>query len=178
MTIIQQPYMTKEETDLILGYIQKYKPAKFLEYGIGWSTYHFSRFDFIKEYYGVEHNNDWIKNIYPHVGENVKFFHCPLFWGEYKYANPICIQNYVVKDEIAPFDMIFIDGDYRYQCMEYASTHLTQKGVCLVHDTARKDIHKFFNKFKYHKILTLGEFNSNNDWHQGLTILWNFDGDV
>ena len=101
--MIQQPYMTKEEVDLILGYIQKYKPAKFLEYGIGWSTYHFSRFDFIKEYYGVEHDNDWIKNISMYVGEHVKFFHCPLFWGEHKYADLPCIQNYVVKDYIARY---------------------------------------------------------------------------
>lgn len=176
--MIKQPYMTPEETNIILGYIQKYKPSKFLEYGIGWSTYHFSKFEFIQEYYGVEHNADWISTITKHVGDKVKFFHCPLYWGDYKYADPICIKNYVRKDEIAPFDMIFIDGDYRYQCMEYAAMNLTTNGLCLVHDTARKDMHQFFTKFKSHKILTHGEINSHNDWHQGLTVLWNFDGDI
>ena len=176
--MIEEPYMTLEEKKMILELIQKYKPEKFLEYGIGWSTYHFSKFDFIKEYYGVEHDADWIRNMRNNVGANVSFIHCPLFWGEYKYANPVCIKNYVEKDALAPFDMIFIDGDYRWQCIEYAATRLTPNGVCLVHDTARRDMHQFFKKFKNYKILTDGEKNSNNDWHQGLTVLWNFEGDI
>lgn len=173
---IQEPYMTKEEKDLIISYITKYKPKKILEYGIGWSTVHFSKFDFIEQYCGIEPHQGWIDTINECINKNVvKFRQCPITAD---YNNPVEVARYVVHDDIGPFDFIFIDGDYRYQCLEYAAKSLTPNGFCMVHDSSRTGMHPFFKHFKQHKILTNGEFNSHNDWHQGLTILWNFEGEI
>lgn len=174
---IGEPYMTKEEKDLILFYMAKYKPKKILEYGIGWSTAHFSKHEFIEQYYGIEHNADWIAKVNGIVDQNkVKFIHCPINYKDYQ--NQELLTKYVNHQSIGPFDFIFIDGDHRHQCLEFAAKNLTPNGFCMVHDSSRKDMHSYFKHFKNFRILTPGEINSHNDWHQGLTVLWNFEGTI
>jgi len=166
------PCMTEKEFDILKKYIEKYKPARCLEWGIGGSTIHLSKYDFIEEWVGIEPQQYWVNKVKENTTDKVKLYHCPRI-EDSPHASKDNIRQYVTNDAIrGKYDFIFIDGDYRWQCLKYAPTILSKNGICFAHDTARKDMHRHFEHFENHKILTLGEFNSNNDWHQGLTILW------
>ncbi len=166
------PCMTEKEFEILKKYIEHYKPKRCLEWGTGWSTVYLSEYDFVEEWIGVEHNQDWIDKVNENTTDKVKLFYCPRT-EESPYASKQNVKEYVKNEGIhGIFDFIFIDGDYRWQCLEYSPTILSSNGLCFAHDTARKDMHPSFKHFKHHKILTPGEFNNNNDWHQGLTILW------
>ena len=173
--MIPDPYMTLEEKELILKYINKFKPKKILEYGIGWSTVHFSNFDFIENYIGIDHNKEWIDKMKIEVNKKVNLIHCQINDGLMQQKE--IIDSYVNQSG-GPFDFIFVDGCFRQTCIAYASKNLTENGFCMVHDTARTYLHVPFSNFKHYKILTPGEINSHNDYHQGLTILYNFEGDI
>jgi len=166
--------MTPLERRLILQLLHDRRPKRCLEWGIGGSTVEFSQADGIEEWIGIEHNRDWIDRVCPCVSSHVRLHHAPVATAELLYASPSLIQGYVHHPATAGvFDLVFIDGDYRWQCLKRASEILSAEGICLVHDSARKDMHAHFHHFQRHLILTPGELNANNSWHQGLTILWN-----
>lgn len=166
--------MTACEAKLIETVIEIVRPRRCLEWGIGGSTVAFSGAASIVEWIGIEHNLSWVERVQPYVGPHVRLVTAPLSTGELKYGSPELVRGYVEHPIIQrAFDLIFIDGDFRSQCLEQASRILSISGLCLVHDSARKYMHAHFRHFNGYRILTDGEFNGNQDWHQGLTILWN-----
>lgn len=50
------------------------------------------------------------------------------------------------------YDLIFIDGRFRFDCIMIASLLLNEKGVVIVHDTHRKIYHPAFNLFSYNEV--------------------------
>lgn len=170
---ILRPYMTDAEVNLLASYIRQHSPTRCLEWGIGGSTIAFSQFDTIQSWLGIERNIHWVQKVRPLVGSNVVLLHIPRLQGT-KHGSVEDIESYISAPEInGKFDFIFIDGDYRGQCIEKASTLISENGFCMVHDTARKYLHSYFKHFDHCHVLTEGEFNSHNDWHQGLAVLWN-----
>ncbi len=169
-----RPYMTDEEANLIVAFIDQYKAKRCLEWGIGGSTVVFSRCASVQEWIGVERYREWIEKVESQIGSHVKLIHVPR--SSAPYGTPADIDPYVNSPSIqGQFDFVFIDGDYRWQCLEKASKILSPTGFCMVHDSARKDMHPHFRHFDHYRILTEGEFNAHNDWHQGLTVLWQGD---
>lgn len=172
------PLMTEEEFNILKKYVEYYKPKRCLEWGIGWSTIHLSKYDFIQEYVGIEHNSYWYKKVLKRTSNKVKLFHA-FSLAKCKHKIPKGFENkvknsYVYHPNIeGVFDFIFIDGVYRDICLKHAASLLSETGVCFAHDTAREFMHSHFSYFKNYKILTNGSLDKNNKWHQGLTILWN-----
>jgi hypothetical protein len=173
------PCMTDEEADLIRRYIQHYRPQRCLEWGIGGSTIHFSAAESIREWIGIEPSREWIDRINAFGRKRITIHHAPTSTETSPYGSVEMIEGYVNHPAVGGlFDFVFIDGDYRWQCLAKAAKILSPGGFCMVHDSARKDMHPHFRHFRQHHILTPGEFNSHGDWHQGLTVLWNFEGPI
>lgn len=174
-----KPCMTTEEADLICGYLTKYMPKSCLEWGIGGSTVAFSHFPFIEQWIGIEWHEEWINKVLPLVSERVQLYQAEPPSMSCPYGSPENIKALVHNPAIVgAFDFVFIDADYRWQCLEKASAIVSPTGFCMVHDSARKDMHPSFRNFDHHRILTLGEKNAQGDWHQGLTVLWNGDRQI
>lgn len=169
-----QPYMTAEERELIVKYLEHYRTRRCLEWGIGGSTVLFSALDCVEQWIGIEHSPEWLQKVKAVAPGKVSLHYAPISTSSDPYASKNVIDGYVSHSGITGlFDFVFIDGDYRWQCLEKASTLLASRGFCMVHDSARKDMHPHFRHFRQHRILTPGELNRHGDWHQGLTVLWN-----
>lgn len=170
------PCMTLEEAELIIRYLSAIMPKRCLEWGIGGSTVAFSQFPFVEQWIGIEWHQEWIDKVRPQVSERVRLFQAEPPSNACPYGSQASIDAFVHHPAIDDrFDFVFIDGDYRWQCLEKASEILSPQGFCMVHDSARKDMHASFRHFDHHRILTQGEKNAQGDWHQGLTVLWNGD---
>jgi hypothetical protein len=168
------PYMALKEVVVMTQYILHYQPRRCLEWGIGGSTVQFSALDCVAEWVGIEHSQEWIEKVNALGSKKLSLHYAPIATASVHYASQSLIDGYVNHPSITgAFDFVFIDGDYRWQCLKKASALLTSRGFCMVHDSARKDMHPHFCHFRHHQILTPGEFNSHGEWHQGLTVLWN-----
>jgi predicted O-methyltransferase YrrM len=169
--------MTPDEAALIERYLEFHRPRRCLEYGIGYSTVVFSRYDFIEEYIGIDHNAEWIEIVRAEgVPEKVKLFHCPYDEAHGPKVARQCVSDYVGGHAEGAFDFIFIDGIHRNQCLEHAPRLLTPRGFVLLHDSARKEHHASIERcFRHHRFLTDGEIIFETHWHRGLCLLWDAD---
>ncbi len=172
---IAEPCMTTEEKKLIVDLMNERQPKRVLEYGLGWSTYHFSQLPYITDYFVAEHNIEWVNNIKPLVSSKVNIVHTFLNLDPRERDNVEFnkqIATYVDMNGETDFDLIFVDGMCREQCMRAATKKLKPDGICLLHDSFRDGYKPYYKFFKNHKELTQGNFVHGTK-HQGLTLLWN-----
>ncbi len=168
------PYMTPQEAAIIKRHIDRHRPRRCLEWGIGHSTLVFSQCGRAAEWIGIDHDSEWVDKVAAVAPEHVQLFHA----ADQDASLPLERQfaGYVDHEAVTgKFDFIFIDGQHRWQCLAKAAEHLAPGGFCFVHDSARSDMHKHFAAFRHHAVLTPGEIGADGEPHRGLTMLWNDD---
>jgi len=142
------PYMCDNDINVFNNILKKKKPKTCLEFGGGGSSVYFpKKHNFIEKWFVVEDDYYWFNFVKKRACSKVKLFsECPL---EYKY------------------DLIFIDGGNRGDNMKKAKNLLNENGICVLHDSGRKEYKEFFKVFKHNKKLTDG-----NQVGHGLHIFW------
>ena len=157
--MMDKPFMQEEDINMVSKVLEAFKPKNCLEWGSGGSTIYFpQKHSFIEKWVSIESNPNWYKEVLKKKPEKVDM---KLMRGD-DYAFGI------LKDKTG-FDFILIDGMERERCMCIASLLLRDKGICILHDTWRKNYQTYFPVFKYWKKLTEGSLKSEN----GLCIFTN-----
>ena len=174
------PLMSLKEELIIQQYLEYYNPRRILEYGIGNSTKAFSKHPFIEEYVGVEHNKEWVDQVASWHLPKVKLLWHPLSDAEHPYACDLMTKAYATKDLVGKFDFVFIDGDYRCQCLQFAPELLSPTGFAMLHDASRPSHWPACKQYWKHQVfLTPGAVCGVSGLpHQGLCLLWNDDRDL
>lgn len=129
--------------DDVIKFLEKKinKNTTMLEFGSGDSTIYFS--NLTNNLISIEHNKDWYNKIKPHLKSNVKYI---LSYVNYvsrpstdmKFYNHDTIEELLgenIPDE--HFDIIFIDGINRVNCV-YGSINKLKKGGVLILDDSNR----------------------------------------
>lgn len=119
---------------LLTKYLKQIKPSRILEWGPGGST----------------------KLMLAHSDANIiSYEHNPKYYdvAKKKFGNKIDLrlaeeEEYYNPDVTGKFDIVFIDGHWRIECLEFAKTVLSDKGVVLLHDSGRSCYKKGTDLYK------------------------------
>ena len=147
---LRLPYTNLELIDYLKNYAANNPDSKVFEYGSGSSTLFFE--DNYKEVYSIEYDEDWYQtikkdlkktNLYlvkPEISKNPKYKSKKFGFRNldfYKFVN-------FIKTLETKFDIIFIDGRARLDCLKVAKDYLNPDGAIILDDSHR---------FRYRKIL-------------------------
>jgi len=144
-----KPWMSPIEIDFIKEYLSEDKVM--LEYGSGGSTGFFPQF--VKEYYSIEHVEDW----YEEVGEHLLTLpykdkvHNYLIKPDYPRTIPTKYREFKSYIEYVDtinkkYDIVLIDGRARAQCAEYVIPYLNDDAVVFIHDYYMRHSYRIVEK--------------------------------
>ena len=136
----------------VLNKIIKNNPKEILEWGPGKSTELLANNLPDSNILTIEHNEEWFehyKNQFFHKNINLKLVrHLKSFGGSEGYVTyPI---RWILENNLPMryFDLIFIDGRSRCDCLTVASLIIKQSGIVIIHDSERMNYKKAFKMFK------------------------------
>ncbi|MDD5109522.1 MAG: hypothetical protein PHC29_08525 [Candidatus Omnitrophica bacterium] len=130
------PWLSYEAIDWLNGYLNK--NMKIFEFGGGGSTLWFSQR--VGEVIAVEHDLDWHKYISGLIGDNP--------FCKYLLKSP---EEYCeVIDEYPDnyFDIVFIDGDQRKECVQHALLKIKPQGYLMIDDSKEPQFYEIKEKLK------------------------------
>lgn len=127
--MIQHPWMSSMDAEMVLSFLSRMRDPVVVEYGAGWSTVHFSKI--AKMYITVEMNGEWANIIGENVGRNVTILRCPSDLQPRTYAS-LPFEN--VSN--TPVDLAIVDGTHREAVVDYLRDNNLAK-VVLLHDAHR-----------------------------------------
>ena len=138
--------MSKIEIDMIKKYLDR--SFTMLEYGCGGSTLFFSHH--VKEYYSVEHDEEWYNKIKPITPKNVHIKHIEKNYdtperkrvSAYNWEGLDTSSRFIdFKDYIEypaslsmKFDSVLIDGRARPECAKFIVPYLKDNATVFIHD--------------------------------------------
>lgn len=127
-------------------FIDKKPPRSVLEWGPGRSTLMLAESLPNTEMFAIEHAPQWHERLVALAGKHptVTPIHEPLTLEPSKSGKYITAPLYLDRK----FDLIFIDGRMRTDCIAIARQVLNESGVALVHDIHRKSYHQAFRFFR------------------------------
>ena len=99
------------------------------EFGSGNSTLFYSKR--VKKVVAVEHNIEWYEKLKSNLPNNVEMIHKKLD-SQNNYSNSILGIN-------EKFDIVFIDGEERNECMKICVAALKENGVIVLDDSEREE---------------------------------------
>ena len=145
MNVSNQPWMSKQEIDLILSLLNK--DDIMLEYGCGGSTMFFP--NYVKEYYSIESDESWANSVEKIMPKNVTMHCIPVVrpddpdqkhaikWDQlyttkiyHAYKEYIETGSKIGKQ----FSRILIDGRARPQCARYMYDFIDNDCIIFIHD--------------------------------------------
>ena len=154
------PWMPEAEIALMDTIFALKRPARVLEYGAGGSTIRWSGLPFIKKWITVEHDEEWIVRTQAEA---------PM--ATILYAPLECLNIYTIVTPAlsgaAPFDLIFVDGRRRVECVRASCQFLAPHGVVVLHDVWQND-HKLAQGIYPHERIT----GCPDRRHNGFLLMW------
>ena len=152
------PYMPQQEIAVIDLLIHTLRPKRVLEYGAGGSTVRWSGRRYTEEWTAVEHNREWFRKVGLVAGK-----HAHIITGSATDADA-----YVNAPGIAGwYDLIFVDGLWRVECVQASVARLQPWGVVVLHDASRTEYAKAWDVYPCGVVLTHGSPQAN-----GLAAFW------
>ena len=160
------PYTNLQLIEFLRNHAIRNPHSKVFEYGSGSSTLFFE--DNYKEVYSVEYDEDWYRiikkdlkktNLYlvkPEISKNPKIKSKKFGFRQYDFTKFV---NFI-KTLDTKFDIIFIDGRARLDCLNVAKDYLNPDGIIILDDSHR---------FRYKKILEIESQNKTIINFKGLT---------
>lgn len=122
------------------------KNMSLFEYGCGASTLWFAQR--VKEVISCEHDRHWYEKIKQQIPDNVQLFYIELNYGG-DYAQKI-------TDYTDQFDIVFIDGRDRTNCITNSIQALKPTGVIVFDNSDREkysnDINHFMTSYNFRKL--------------------------
>lgn len=128
-----KPWMDDSEINTIIKHLNK--EDIMLEWGSGGSTNYFPQF--VKEYYSIEHDEQWFDEINESLPPNVNYFFVALDKPLTDPTQKDQIQSYldfVDTLNIQKFDKVLIDGRGRKWCAEKIIPYLKEDSIVFIHD--------------------------------------------
>ncbi len=154
---LRTPYTSIKLINYLKDFSKTRNKVSIFEYGSGSSTLFFE--DYFEKVYSVEHNKEWF-DIVTSSAESANVFYVP----PEKSKQPIYIskklgfknldfKNYVnfIGTLGKKFDVIFIDGRARQECLKIALEFLNPGGFIILDDSNRKRYKKDFLKVSENK---------------------------
>jgi predicted O-methyltransferase YrrM len=180
------PEMWLSEIDYIektlVELAQSKEALNILEWGSGNSTIFFAKFLRQKgisfKWVAIEHFIPWYEKILAMLEENNLsddvscFLKSPTLETDKNVQETLDLDEYIKFPATldTKFDFVIVDGRKRKECLEKASTILSQNGIAVLHDAEREWYHDGFTKY-----LNGGEFVTANPTpaaHGGVQKLW------
>ena len=153
-----QPWMSKEEINLIERYLKKDHIT--LEWGSGGSTAHFSKL--VKEWNAIEHNKEWYQKVLRDKPKNVNLFYVG---PDYKMSKrhgvsskwPIN-ENFRVYANFPnklnkKFDVVLVDGRARKWCALEIIPYLKKESIVFIHDFWMRADRNYHDVFEYFDVI-------------------------
>lgn len=132
------PWYTYSAIDFLRH--REFKNKKILEFGGGQSTLWWAeRADSVLT---LEGDKDWFDQIKSGMPSNVDLHHVSMLSKE---ENVSAVEAILAKQEASKYDVIIIDGLYRFEMIQVALTHLNEHGV-IICDNAEG--YNFYQGFK------------------------------
>ncbi len=116
--------------------IECLRPKHVLEYGMGSSTIFLANEDVTLD--SVEHNSKWYEK-----NKMLKSDKVNLIYEKDMNMYPLVQGRYDL------YDMIFIDGVMRRECLEISQNRLTESGVVILHDAERPAYRQYVQMYKH-----------------------------
>jgi len=155
------PYMPEAEIALLDTIFALKRPARVLEYGAGGSTVRWSGLPYIEKWLTIEHDLDWAQR----TGTECNGLHTH---AEIRRVDLDPMAGYVTAPLMdAPFDLIFIDGRHRVECVRASRQFLAPHGVVILHDVWQND-HKDAQGVYPHEMIT----GTPDRRHNGFLLMW------
>jgi len=151
------PWMPEAEIALMDTIFALKRPARVLEYGAGGSTVRWSGLPFVKKWLTIEHDPEWAQRTSEQAPS-----------AEIRLAGLEPVANYVMAPLLrAPFDLIFVDGIHRAECVRASRRFLAPHGVVILHDVWQND-HKLAQGIYPHEMIT----GCPDRRHNGFLLMW------
>lgn len=146
------PWMHQSEIELIEKYLSP--KSTMLEWGSGGSTLHFPQF--VKQYYSIEHDNNWYFKICDLKPDNVVYY----FQPPNELVSPPKSTHAAYKDYIEragklkkKFDVVLIDGRSRLACAIYIKQFIHKYSIVFIHDFYLKDRQRYMPVLNHYNIV-------------------------
>jgi len=151
------PWMPEPEIALLDTVFALKRPARVLEYGAGGSTVRWSGLSFIEKWLTVEHDPEWAQRTVAQCDDI-----------EIRNADPESATDYAMAPLMdAPFDLIFVDGIHRVECVRASRQFLAPHGVVILHDVWQND-HKQAQGIYPHEMIA----GCPDRRHNGFLLMW------
>jgi len=147
---LRLPYTNLKLINFLINFSSNNSQLSVFEYGSGSSTLFFE--DYFDEVISVEHDKEWFDTINSIVSKaNVNFVEIkktdkPYFGSSklgYKNFDFVEYVNFISKLN-KKFDVIFIDGRSRDNCINIAKNYIKKGGIIILDDSYRKRYSKEF----------------------------------
>lgn len=114
---------------ILTEYLQRLQPVRIFEWGPGLSTELMLEHTPGARITSVEHDERWLHKAAARFGDRAEILHLPCANRNSSYAT--------VAYGRAPFDLAFVDGRRRVECVLVALQCLAPNGLVLLHDACR-----------------------------------------
>ena len=142
------PYMPRTEVTMMDMVFALKRPARVLEFGAGGSTVRWSELPFIEQWMTIEHDLEWYERVSSATPPSVHL----------RMASSDSAQSYMepVVNYGGLFDLIFVDGEHRAECIKASPQWLAPDGVVVLHDAIRLEYAEAWGVYHYRAMLTRG----------------------
>jgi tRNA A58 N-methylase Trm61 len=124
--------------DTLFKVLEVIKPSTVFEYGPGVSTSIMSIYPTVDIIDTVEHDRSWYEKYKWEFPDNVRIMYQPI------------LEIYPeTKGRCDKYDLIFVDGREREQCLYIAKSRLKEGGVVILHDAERESYQELINTYKF-----------------------------
>ena len=158
-----RPYMPQYEIAIFDMLMHLLKPRRVLEYGAGGSTVRWSQCPSVEFWLTIEHDLEW-KQLVMQKERRV-----PRSLLTVELHDSETSEDYVMApaDWVNPFDLIFVDGLHRVECVRASHQFLAPGGVVVLHDVRQNDHEGCWDEYPYKVILGEGDAQ-----HNGFLVMW------
>lgn len=124
--------------DTLIRIIGVFNPMSVLEYGPGESTKIMQDHQSISLIDTIEHNNAWASKANESLNHKVKIYSET---DDFKYP--------YFKGRCDKYDLIFVDGLKRPECLMVAKFRLHKNGIVILHDAERPEYKKAIDTYNF-----------------------------
>lgn len=148
-----KPYMPQQEIAIMDALLYIKRPKSVLEFGAGGSTVRWA--GRVNLWTAIEASSEWVRKVRRAAPRAEVWFVKEEPWEA--YVSPVAYR----------YDLIFVDGRHRVECVKASPQWLAPGGVIVLHDAMRPEYAEAWDVYP-HKLL-LGQGNAIQN---GLLLMW------
>jgi len=142
---VGKPYMMWREIEILKTILLNFQPQRVLEWGAGYSTLYFPPFlNRLSQWISIENDYDWVEHL-EMLGPRPEVIIHYIKEDRYPWSDAYNdgayddLKTYIeFPCRFEKFDLIYIDGRARRECLLKSSSLLNDQGIVIVHDANRR----------------------------------------